>query len=64
MTAGRGSSLTRLPGADRQTRVLHQTLARLGQRITALARTAADLEKQISALAEDMAPGWPAPKPG
>ena len=44
------ASLTSPPGADRQTRVLYQTLARLGQRITTLARTAADLEKQIRAL--------------
>ena len=58
------ASLTAPPGADRQTRVLYQTLARLGQRITTLARTAADLEKQISSLVEDMAPGLVAAEPG
>ena len=44
------ASLAAPPGADRQTCVPCQTLARIGQRITALARTAADLEKQITAL--------------
>ncbi len=52
------------PGADRQTRVLHQTLARLGQRVIMLAKTAADLEKQITAIAEDMTPGLAAAEPG
>ena len=44
-------------GADRQTRVLHQALARLGQRIAALAEVAAELEAQISEIVEEMAPG-------
>jgi transposase len=52
------------PGADRQTTVLHQTLTRLGQRIAALAGAAADLEVQISQLAEEMAPGLVAAEPG
>jgi transposase len=52
------------PGADRQTRVLYQTLARIGERITSLARTAADLEKQITVIVEDMAPGLVAAEPG
>jgi hypothetical protein len=43
--------------ADRQTRALHQTLARLGQRIIMLARAAAELEKQIAVVVEDLAPG-------
>jgi transposase len=50
--------------ADRQTRVLHQTLARLGQRIAMLARTAAELEKQIAVLVDDLAPGLVAAEPG
>src|SRR5438132_1148086 len=55
----------RCPGdADRQTRVLHQTLTRLGQRITALAATAADLETLITGIVDDMAPGLVAAEPG
>jgi len=50
--------------ADRQTRVLYQTLARLGERITSLAKTAADLEKQITGIIEDMAPGLVAAEAG
>jgi transposase len=50
--------------ADRQTRVLHQTLARLGQRIILLSRVAADLEKQIAVLVDDLAPGLLAAEPG
>ena len=50
--------------ADRQTRVLHQTLARLGQRIRLLSRVASDLEKQIAVLVEDLAPGLVAAEPG
>jgi transposase len=50
--------------ADRQTRVLHQTLARLGQRIRLLSRAAADLEKQITVLVDDLAPGLVAAEPG
>jgi transposase len=52
------------PDADRQTQVLHQTLARLGQRITMLTNIAADLETQIAAIVEDMAPGLVATEPG
>jgi transposase len=51
-------------GADRQTRVLHQTLIRLGQRIAALAEEAAGLETQIAEIVEDMAPGLVAAEPG
>jgi transposase len=51
-------------GADRQARALHQTLARLGQRTIQLARAAAELEKQIAEIAEDMAPGLVAAEPG
>jgi len=58
------AGLTCPPGADRHTQVLHQTLARLGQRITALTATAADLETQIAAIVEDMAPGLVAAEPG
>jgi transposase len=50
--------------ADRQTRVLHQTLARLGQRIIMLSRTAAELEKQITVLVDDLAPGLAAAETG
>ena len=50
--------------ADRQTRVLHQTLARLGQRIIMLSRVASDLEKQIAVLVEELAPGLVAAEPG
>jgi hypothetical protein len=42
-------------GADQLTRVVHQTLIRLGQRATALAEVADDLEAQISAIAGNMA---------
>jgi transposase len=58
------AALTSPPQADRQTRVLYQTFARLGQRITTLARTAADLEKQISALVEELTPGLVAAEAG
>ena len=51
------AALTCPDGADRQTRVLHQALARLGQRIAALTEVAAGLEAQISEIVEDMAPG-------
>ena len=51
------AALTCPAGADRQTRVLHQTLIRLGQRIAALADVAAELEAQITEIVEDMAPG-------
>jgi transposase len=58
------AALTSPPGADRQTSVLCQTLARLGQRITGLSRTASDLEKQISALVEELIPGLVAAEAG
>ena len=51
-------------GADRQTRILHQTLIRLGQRIAALAEEAAGLETQIAEIVEEMAPGLVAAEPG
>jgi transposase len=51
------AALTCPAGADRQTRVLHQTLIRLGQRIATLASVAAELEAQIAAIVEEMAPG-------
>jgi len=50
--------------ADRQTTVLHQTLIRLGQRVATLASIAAELEAQIAAIVEDMAPGLVAAEPG
>jgi transposase len=58
------AALTCPPGADRPTRILHQTLARLGQRIAAHTATAAGLETQIAAIVEDMAPGLVAAEPG
>jgi len=42
---------------DRLTRVVHQTLIRLGQRAVALTEIADDLEGQITSIVEDMAPG-------
>jgi transposase len=44
--------------------VLHQTLARLGQRVIMLAKIAADLEKQITAIVQDMTPGLVDAEPG
>ena len=44
-------------GADRLTRVVHQTLIRLGQRAIDLTQAADDLEAQITEIVEDMAPG-------
>jgi transposase len=58
------AALTCPAGADRQTRALHQTLIRLGQRIAALAEEAAGLETQIAEIVEDMAPGLVAAGPG
>ena len=58
------AALTCPAGADRQTRVLHQTLIRLGQRIAALADEAAGLETQIAEIVEDMTPGLVAAEPG
>jgi hypothetical protein len=51
-------------GADRQTRVLHQTLTRLGRQIAALADVAAELEAQIAAIVEGMASDLVAAEPG
>jgi transposase len=50
--------------ADRQTRVLYQTLIWLGQRISGLAQVAAELETQIAAIAEEVTPGLIAAEPG
>jgi transposase len=58
------AALTCPPDADRQTRVLHQTLIRFGQRIAALTETAADLEAQITQIVEEMTPGLVAAEPG
>ena len=58
------AALTCPADADRQTRILHQTLIRLGQRIAALAEEAAGLEAQITGIVEDMAPGLIAAEPG
>jgi transposase len=58
------AALTCPPGGDRQTRVLHQTLIRLGQRIAGLAETAAGLETQITEIVEEMAPGLVAAEHG
>lgn len=55
----------RCPGnADRPTRVLHQSLARLGQRIVDLTAVIDDLEAEITATVEDLAPGLVADEPG
>ena len=51
------AALTCPERADRQTRVLHQTLIRLGQRIAALAETAAELETQITGHRRGDGPG-------
>jgi transposase len=58
------AALTCPPAADRQTRVLHQTLSGLGQRIATLAQTAAELEAQIAAIVEEMTPGLIAAEDG
>jgi transposase len=58
------AALTCPAGADRQTRVLHQTLIRLGQRIAALAETAAEPEAQITEIVDEMAPGLVAAETG
>jgi len=50
--------------ADRQTRVLHQSLARLGQRIVDLIKVVDELEAEISEIVEDLAPGVVAEEPG
>jgi transposase len=51
------AALTCPADADQLTRVQHQTLIRLGQRAVALTGVADDLEAQITALVEDIAPG-------
>ncbi len=56
------AALTRPPEADRQTRVLYQTLIRLGQQIADLA--AAGLEARIADIVEDMSPDLVAAEPG
>jgi transposase len=43
--------------ADRLTRIVHETLIRLGQRAVALTEVADELETQIAAIVEDLAPG-------
>jgi transposase len=58
------AKLTCPPGADRKTLVLHQTLNRLGQRISTLEQSAADLEAQIAGIVEDLAPGLVAAEHG
>jgi transposase len=45
------------PAADPLTRVVYQTLIRLGERAVALTQLADHLEAQIAAVVEDMAPG-------
>lgn len=49
---------------DRQTRVLHQSLARLGQRVVDLSAVVEELEGEISEIVEDLAPGLVAEEPG
>jgi transposase len=64
---GRARACARLacpPGADRGTRILHQTLIRLGQRITTPGQTAAGLEAEIATIVEDLAPGLVAAEHG
>jgi transposase len=55
------AALTCPTGADRQSRIVHQTLIRPGRRIAALAEEAAGPETQI---AENMAPGLVSAEPG
>ncbi|MCW2802221.1 MAG: family transposase [Propionibacteriaceae bacterium] len=50
--------------ADRPTRVLHHSLARLGQRILDLTAEIDELEAEISAIVEELAPGMVADEPG
>jgi hypothetical protein len=57
------AALTCPPGADRQTPVLRQTLIRLGQRIATLTGIATELEEQVTAIVEEMAPGLAAAEP-
>ena len=58
------AALTCPAGTDRQTQVLHQTLIRPGQRITALANEAAGPGTQITEIAGEMTPGLVAAEPG
>jgi transposase len=58
------AQLTCPAGADRQTRVLHQTLAHIGQRVVESSKVVADLEIQITEIVEDLAPGVVAAEPG
>lgn len=51
------AALTCPAGADRLTRITYQALARLAQRALALTEVADNLEGQIAAIVEDMAPG-------
>ena len=58
-------ALLRCPeDADRQTRVLHQSLARLGQRVVDLTAVVDELEAEIAEIVEDLAPGLVADEPG
>lgn len=58
------AQLRRPEGADRQTRVLYQSLARLGQRVVDLTAVVDELEAEISEIVEDLAPGLVADEPG
>jgi transposase len=58
------AALAAPPGADRLTTVQHQTLARLGTRIQALAAETRQIGTQITAIVEDLAPGLVASEPG
>lgn len=51
------ATLTSPSDADRPTRVLHQSLARLGARIVDLSKVVDELEAEISDIVEDLAPG-------
>jgi transposase len=52
------------PAADRLGRVVHQTLARLGQRIVDLSKVVDQLEAEIAEIVEDLAPGVVAAEAG
>ena len=58
------AALTVPAGAGRLTAIQHQTLARIGQRILALAAESRQIETQISAIVDDLAPGLVAAEPG
>lgn len=51
------STLACPPDADRPTRVLHQSLSRLGSRIVDLTKVVDELEAEISEIVEELAPG-------